>query len=254
MGAGERSIVSIWQPFAGYGQRGRHVSWLLDNLGEKAESLRDAVSSRFFKRGIPGAQVESRTLTGRGVATECRPYYLVRRGIVTVGLYITRLGHDLYISQVTYAKGPISLLRVIVLSLMSLLMLAQVVFPFLVAGQLISELSSFSLYNEYSRAQEPDILGAAIGFLGTILCCVGPLAILNPIALFLAAIHSIYKAFADRDPFALLRTPPNEFQQDDIIALEKAVEETVRQSLDTVGVDAALMPPAPEYGMKRRLI
>jgi hypothetical protein len=64
----------------------------------------------------------------------------------------------------------------------------------------------------------------------------------------------VYKFLTEKDPLMLLRTPPNEFQQDDIIALEKAVEETVRQSLDTIGIDSALMPPASEYGIRRRLI
>jgi hypothetical protein len=52
-----------------------------------------------------------------------------------------------------------------------------------------------------------------------------------------------------------LRTPPNEFQQDDAIALEKAVEETVRQSLDQVDIDVSLMPPAQDKSFGRpRLI
>jgi len=64
----------------------------------------------------------------------------------------------------------------------------------------------------------------------------------------------IYKFFTEKDPLALLRTPPNEFQLDDTVALEKAVEETVRQSMDVVGIDSGLMPPATEYGLKQRLI
>jgi hypothetical protein len=63
-----------------------------------------------------------------------------------------------------------------------------------------------------------------------------------------------YKFLTVKDPLMLLRTPPNEFQQDDIVALEKAVEETVRQSLDRVGIDTGVMPPASDYGVKRRLI
>jgi len=80
------------------------------------------------------------------------------------------------------------------------------------------------------------------------------LGTLNTLGLFLAGLHMVYKFLTDKDPLALLRTPPNEFQQDDVIALEKAVEETVRQSLDAIGIDTALMPPALEYGIKRRLI
>lgn len=244
MGAGGRAMLSIWHPFAGYGQRGRHVSWLLDNLGERAEALRDAVSDRFLRRRIPGAWVEMRTLSGRGIAVERRPYYLVQRGIATVGLYIARLGQDLYISQVTYAKGPVSPLRVLVLTTMALLLILQVTLPFFYLGDMLSD----------SQSVLAELFDVVLAFLGVILCCMGPLAILNPTALFLATLHITYKTFTDRDPLALLRTPPNEFEQDDIIALEKTVEETVRQSLDSIGIDTALMPPATAYGIKRRLI
>lgn len=243
MGAGGLSVLDIWGPFAGYGERGRHVSWLLDNLGDRAETLREAVTDRFQRRQIPGATVQHKTLTGRGVAVERRSYYLIRRGISTAGLYIARFGQDLYISQVTYAKGAINPLRVLIL----LLMVAFQVW--LITGygaSLQSSLGSFGILGGYTGGN-PDALGR-------LLCCIGPLGILNTIGLVLVGLHMIYKFVTDKDPLMLLRTPPNEFQQDDTIALEKAVEETVRQSLDAIGIDTALMPPATEYGVKQRLI
>jgi hypothetical protein len=51
-----------------------------------------------------------------------------------------------------------------------------------------------------------------------------------------------------------VRVQPNEFDQDDLIALEKAVEQTVRESLDVVGIEQELMPPAEEYGLRQRII
>jgi hypothetical protein len=242
MGTQGLSALDIWGPFAGYGERGRHVSWLLDNLGERAAGLRDAVTRRFQERQIPGARVEPRTLTGKGLAVERRPYYLVRRGVATAGLYIARFGQDLYISQVTYAKGAINPLRVVILSVM---LLFQLYMMFGYSGSIESALGSFNILGGYSGGSD------SLGFL---LCCLGPLGAFNTLALSLAALHMAYKFLTDKDPLMLLRTPPNEFQQDDIIALEKAVEETVRQSLDAIGIDSALMPPAPEYGIKRRLI
>jgi len=243
MGAAGFSAVDIWGPFAGFGERGRHVSWLLDNLGERAEALREAVINRFRDRQIPGARIQPQTLAGKGIAVERRPYYLIRRGITTLGLYIARFGQDLYISQVTYVQGPINNLRVALAALMGLF---QLYFLFGYADSLNSAVgSSFSLFG----GGRPDT-----GTLGFLLCCIGPLGTLNTFALLLGVVFSVYKFLTDKDPLALLRTPPNEFQQDDIIALEKAVEETVRQSLDIVGIDSKLMPPASEYGIRRRLI
>lgn len=243
MGAGGLSLVDIWGPFAGYGERGRHVSWLLDNLGDRAETLREAISNRFRERQIPGAVVQPKTLTGRGIAVERRPYYLIKRGVATAGLYVARFGQDLFISQVTYAKGAINPLRVLILLLM---VTFQVYLMFYYGTSLGSAVGSFDLFGGYT-AGNPEALG-------TLLCCVGPLGLLNTLGLFLAGLHMLYKFITDKDPFMLLRTPPNEFQHDDIVALEKAVEETVRQSLDIIGIDTALMPPASQYGIKRRLI
>jgi len=242
MGAGGFSAASIWGPFAGYGERGRHVSWLLNTHGDRAEALREAVANRFQGRQIPGAQVLPQTLTGRGIAVERRPYYLIQRGIATAGLYIARFGQDLYISQVTYAKGAINLVRLTILSLMVLFQLYSM---FSTATAVASAFASFSLFGGSSARSGPSVFST---------CCLGPLGVVNTLGLILAGLHMAYKFTTEKDPLALLRTPPNEFQQDDIIALEKAVEETVRQSLDIIGLDRALMPPAPDYGIKRRLI
>ena len=48
--------------------------------------------------------------------------------------------------------------------------------------------------------------------------------------------------------------PPNEFDIDDTVALEKSVEQTVREALDAVGIEQRLMPQAAESGFRRRLI
>jgi len=255
LGEAGRTGFSIWEPFAGYGQRGRHVSWLLSNLGERAEALREAVTERFLQRQIPRAKVVSRMLSGRGVATERRPYYFIRRGPVSIGLYIARFGEDLYISQVTYAKGAISPLRLFVLSVMVLLQLGYVLLVAALIGYVLSAAAIVEFLDlltalailESLRVDDMQMLLSS-------LCCLGPLWILNSLLLCVAGAHMVYRFITERDPLALLRSPANEFQQDDIIALEKAVEETVRQSLDAIGIDVALMPPAPEYGFKRRIL
>ena len=240
VGAGGTSTLNIWGPFAGYGTRRRHVSWLLDNLGQQAEALHNAVTERFTQREVPGSNMHWVTLVAQGLIVERRPFYFVRRGITTVALYIARFGQDLYISQVTYMKSPISNVRVAIVALMLLFWLYYVT---LYQAALVDSLSGFN-----------PLLGTGRGFPFFLLCVVGPLGLVNNFALLLLFLFSIYKWLRERDFLAVLRRTPNEFQEDDTIALEKAVEETVRQSLDKIGIDVNLMPRKQDYGSHGRLI
>ncbi len=232
------SAASIWGPFAGKGTRGRHVAWLLDNLGEKAEDLRNAVTNRFQERRIPSAFVQPQILVAKGLLVEQRPYYLIQRGRATIGLYIAQFGKDLYISQVSYFKGPISTARIVIVALMALFALF---YPVMLSG----------------TADNVNVgLGgvSGLGNLVGMLCCLGPVYLGAWIALLIMTLYALYKFITDKDILAPLRVQPNEFDQDDLIALEKAVEQTVRESLDMVGIEQELMPPAQEYGLRQRII
>lgn len=237
VGGGGTAAGSIWGPFAGYGTRGRHVSWLLDNLGERAEALHQTIAGRFEQRKVPNSAMRPIELTGKGIWVERRPFYFIQRGITTVALYIARFGQDLYISQVTYAKSPLSLLRAVILAMMVL----------------------FELFTIFSYVYLADSL-FSFGFGGDalasifLLCMVGPAGFINTLLLGFIFLFSCYKWLRERDFLAILRTPPNEFELDDINALEKSVEETVRQSLDAIGISADLMPPAVEKSFQRSLL
>lgn len=242
VGEGGSSIANIWGPFAGYGTRGRHASWLLDNLGDKAAALHETINGRFSQRQVPGSQMKWQTLTAKGLLVERRPFYFIQRGITTVALYIAQFGQDLYISQITYVKGPISNVRVAILAVM---ILFQLYYSY---GFTASLLNSVSGFNPFSSS------GGEGGSILFYLCIIGPLGVINGLLLFLALMYSIYKFVREKDFLALLRMPPNEFQEDDTVALEKAVEETVRQSLDSIGIDPLLMPPALETSLRQRII
>lgn len=238
MGAVSVAPASVWGPFAGYGTRGRHVGWLLDDLGERAEELRQAVTERFRQRAIPGATVSPRVLTAKGVQVQQRPYYLVQRNRVTAGLYLARFGEDVYVSQVSYLKSPISVARVVILLAIALFV---VVYPSL----LVSASDQIGVgFGGVSGIG--DLLGA--------LCCLGPIYLASVLTIGLGMIYSVYKFVTDKDLFAPLRVTPNEFDQDDLIALEKAVEQTVREAMDHIGIDSKLMPPAARYGLRERII
>jgi hypothetical protein len=215
---------NAWGPFAGYGTRHRHVGWLMNGEGQRASELVAIVEAKFKERKIPGAYMYQTTLEGRGVFTERRPYFILHRGLANLALYITQFGRDLFISQASYLKPPISNFRVIIATGMALFQVYMTfVFPASLNGTVSAFTSSFGLFGSGSNSG-----GASLAFL---LCVVGPLGGANAILLFILACFSIYKWLTEKDFWAALRVPPNEFNEDDLMAMEKVVEETVRQSL-----------------------
>jgi hypothetical protein len=239
---------SLWGPFAGYGTRREHTAWLLQGLGSRAEQLRDTITQQFQQRQIPQAQVTQLKLTGRGVAVEQRPFYRVQRGLATVWLYVARFGQDLYISQVSYIKGQISLGRVLIVAALGGLSLLGWLNLLGVGINLMEVVQSIGSSLLGGKSTEPN------GFLMSMLCCTGPLGLLAQVILLLGLVFSIYKFLTEKDFLVLLRSAPTEFQEDDIVSLEKAVNETVRQAADIVGIDLKLLAPGQAYQRGRRLI
>lgn len=230
------ATMNIWGPFAGYGSRRRHVGWLMDNKGEHVDALIARVREKFSERRIPNTSVSRRIMKGQGVFVEERPFFILKRGLATMALYISRFGNDLYVSQASYLKPPISNLRVIILGLM-MLFWAYMTYFFTTTlnnemNGLIGSLSG-SLFGG----------GISTGNLATLLCIIGPLGTINNIALLLFMIFSIYKFITEKDLLAGLRTRPNEFNEDDLMAMEKAVEQSVRICLDEIGLDPEGLKP-----------
>ncbi len=243
-GAASTSIMGVWRPFAGYGTRRRHTGWLMDKQGERANDLSDKVTVKFNERAISGAQVEKKILVGRGVIVESRPYFLVRRGLVTVGLYVAQFGKDLFVSLASYLKPPISNARLIVLALMGLFSLYTLfIFPGTLNNAFQELLGSFNLFGGGTAASGPS--------LGSLLCVIGPLGTLNLLALALFVVYSLYKFVTEKDILAGLRVSPNEFNEDDLMALEKAIEQTVRISLDEIGLNPDDLKPIATDGGQR---
>lgn len=223
----------LWGPFAGYGTRRTHEAWLLEGISDRAESLRDATMRRFNQRHIPDANVSPVNLTGKGVDVEQRPFYRIQRGLATVWLYIARFGDDLYVSQVSYIKGPISKARVLLFLGLIGLSILSVLNLMAVSANISAVANSVSLFG--GTSQEPNM------FLISAMCCTGPLGAISQVVLTIALAFSVYKFITEKDFLALLRAEPNEFQEDDIVSLEKAVNETVRQAADRIGIDKKLL-------------
>jgi len=224
-GAGGASAVGLWGPFAGYGARRRHVGWLMDGEGHRAVDLASSVETKFKEREIPQARVFKTTLVGQGVLVERRPYFVLRRGLASLALYITQFGRDLFISQASYLKPPISAFRVILaLASAAFFLFMTFIYPFMWSASARSITESFSLFG----GGPSDFQVSTLVFLS---CVLGPLGGLNTLLLFILLCFSAYKFLTEKDFFAALRVPPNEFNEDDLMAMEKAVEETVRLSL-----------------------
>jgi len=92
-----------------------------------------------------------------------------------------------------------------------------------------------------------------VGSLFFLFCVIGPLGFVNTVLLILLLLFSAYKWLTEKDFWAALRVSPNEFNEDDLMAMEKAVEQTVRTSLDAIGLDASKLV-AISNDHRRRLI
>jgi hypothetical protein len=236
------SMLNIWGPFAGYGTRRRHVGWLMDGKASHLSDLVQRIRQRMQERQVPGMQTAWQVLTAKGLMVETRPYFLIHKGLATLGLNVSTFGKDLFISIATYIKPPISNFRAMLAGASALL--------FAVGGPMIgsaigASASGLSMFGDNS--------GAMGGLLAT-LCCLGPVWSINALVFPLLLLFSAYKWLTERDFFALLRVAPNEFNEDDLMAMEKAVEQTVRVSLDDIGLNPAELHPAAAQGQESRLI
>ena len=231
------SAIHIWGPFAGYGARRRHIGWLLDNQGDKADQLNQKINQNFNERSIPGTTVTKETLKARGVFVENREYFLLRKGLVTMGLYVIKFGKDLYLSLASYLKPPISNFRVGVVILMLLFGSYMITgFPAGVNNSMSNLInSSLGGFGGGLFGGETSVPSGA--GLATLLCVIGPLGLINGLLLLLFFGYSIWKYLTEKDILAGLRVTPNEFNEDDLMSLEKAVERTINQSMDEIGLD-----------------
>ena len=203
----------------------------MNGEGHRAPELVTQVQAKFSEREIPGVTISQQTLVAKGIVVETRPYFLLRRGLASLALYISEFGHDLFVSQASYLKPPISNFRVLLL-IVALLLPAGVV--------LCGGFYSLAFVGSSPRSSSDlSALGGLMCLPALLLCCLSPLLFLDQIALPAFLGFSAYKWLTEKDFLAALRVAPNEFNEDDLMAMEKAVEETVRQSLTDLKLDPA---------------
>jgi hypothetical protein len=241
---GESALFNIWGPFVKYGQRQRHTGWLADGRGEHAGALIARVEEHFRQRQIPQTRIAKSYLTARGLIVDRRAYFILSRNLATVALYITAFGRDLFVSLVSYLKPPVSAFRVaLVMTMLAFQAFMSLFYPAMLSEAFQQFAGGLSLLSG-----APDASG-----LLALLCIVWPVGLLNTLALVLFCLYSTYKWVSSRDFLAALRVPPNEFNQDDLMAMEKAVEQTVRKSLDEIGLQPDDLQLARPWELQQRL-
>lgn len=248
----QRYGASLWGPFAGYGTRRRHIGWLMDNKAERVEELIGKTRTRLADRQIPFVNITEEQLTNKGIAVETRPYFLIRRDLVTIGLNISQFGKDLFVSIASFLKPPISSFRVIALVIAVIYWIFYLFLPLIINSALTNAVNNMmgslgSIYGSSGYGSS----GNGLGGLMFLVCFLGPIGFVDGIALGIFLIYSFYKWLKEKDFWAALRTTPNEFNEDDLMALEKAAEQTVRQSIDEIGLDANDLIPVTAEQDKR---
>ena len=189
----------------------------MNGEGHRAPELAARVETRFQERQIPSAMSATERLIAQGLVVETRQYLVIRRGLASLGLYISTFGRDMFISMVSYLKPPVSNVRLAVVGLM---LLFQFYTVFVLPNSLGQVVGGFSPFG-----------GSSSGNAFFQLCLLVPLGIVNSLLLLILLCYSVYKWLTEKDFAAAVRVQPNEFNEDDLMAMEKVVEETVRQSL-----------------------
>lgn len=248
--ASSSNSASIWTPFAGLGKKNKHEGWLMDGKGHFAEDLVQKVTQKFSERQIPGAKVEKRILQTRGVLVEKRPYFMISSQQNSAALYITQYGKDLFISLTTFLKSNISKARLIVLSGVGFIWFITTLILVISFVGLSAYLQSLGSMDFLFSDSSPSVPIETI-LLGV--CASGPANLLTSLMLTVFAGFSFYKFLSEKDFLALLRARPDEFLEDDLMALEKAVEQTVKISIDEIGLDPNDLKPI-NIGTKHRII
>lgn len=251
------AFLHIWGPFAGYGTQRNHNGWLMDNKGDKSNEIIEKIRNKFSDRMIPNSIAEEKELVAKGLIVEKRPYFLLNRKMVTIGLYITEFGKDLYVSIASFLKPPISNPKAFILLFMLLFAgYTSCILPMTIENQINGlgmGLLGSALGNSLGGSFGSDFSDANPLGLISLLCFIGPLGFINYFLLGLYFVFSGYKWLTEKDFLAPLRTTPNEFNEDDLMAMEKAVEQTVRIAMDEIGLDPDDLKPVIS-SERRRLI
>jgi hypothetical protein len=200
---------------------------VIDNAGDRADSLLQFVRQRLAERGMPSINHYDQTLTSGGLMGEQRPYHLVLHQVgATVAIYVSAFGRDLYVSWDLFVS--------LVWKLRTLVIILAVAAVISVPGFLIG------------AGLGPDnLVGLFSGLVGWVFATIGN-------AIGLAFFVGLAGLVLRRSFWAFFREEYNHFRADDITAMTLAVHHSILEGLDSIGVDRALVRPKEQFRAGRR--
>lgn len=224
-----------------FGRRGtslHHQSWLIEGHQEDASALHKTILQQMLQRRYPGVTVAGGHLREPGAGSEGQSYLTIQSHQTSISVSIASYGSDLYVSRSTRVHSPVRGSRVIVL----LLWLAV-----LGGGPFLLNTILFNSYSIYST-----VGFVSAGFLSLNLFLEYVLAPLYAVLLgffIWTFLRSWVNWSNTRDFWIYLRSRRlQDFQADDIILLEQAIDQVLHTSVVQVGIDSKhITPPAQGY-------
>jgi hypothetical protein len=201
---------------------------LIENAGDRADTLFQFVQQRLGERGMPAIAHYDQTLTVGGLISEQRRYHLVLHQVgAAIAVYVSGFGRDLYVSWdlfISQIWKPKTILIILA-----------------VAGVI-----SFPGFIGLVGGDRRNILvGLFLGFMawlfGTIMNTIG-------ISILVGVAGLVLK----RSFWGFFREEYNHFRADDITAMTLAVHHSLLEGLDSIGVDRALIRPKEQFRAGRR--
>lgn len=240
MGTRTSSLVGARRAFAGYGISTTHQSWLLSTQAARANDVFSAVLETMHQRDQWNIKLQPAKLQEQGIQPEERYYLIVQRGVSTVFIYIAPSGNDLYISRATSVKRSLDAFRLIILAIL----FGGAFFLPIIGGSVAAGTTTNTAYGPVYTSG--NILLSILFSLISICCW---------IYLLWQGIRSLRYWIREKDFLIYLRNLTlKDFEMDDIMLLEHATDETIRDALKQLNLDANLIvPPTQGYQPQRRL-
>ena len=225
-----------------YAQVGELVDmWadLVEGHADKAAEFWKAFEASFTSRDVKEARLYLEDLSSTGLWAPFRQMQVVRRGVVSIPIYIATQGKDLYVSWRAFIQGQVSLVKLVLWVILSF----AVVYPFSMKERIIEDYRSGFFTGYITRSELDPEKWLPLGIL--VLVVTGVLAVT----------YGFFRRQGDWQ--AVWREPINELQIDDVASLTSAVHKSVIAAADQVGIDTTkLEAREPFYnprGRKRRI-
>ncbi|GHO43277.1 hypothetical protein [Ktedonospora formicarum] len=212
------------QDLHSYGTTVAHRSWFLHGHRTQAPTVYAVLEEETRHRKLEEVEVTR--------AQE--QYVLLHRKAATVFLSATSIGNHLYMSRTTTVRLPMSMLRGLVFTLLTLFLGAALLsFPTLLAQLQHAPLFAFTSSSSQGNNASSD------WYVTGLVSLIGLILFFPALFLFLAILYrSVYAWIHRGDPLHLLRTRHLQpFQCDEIALLEHLADDILRSTARHLGLD-----------------